>query len=208
MPPRRSPPRWREYAGCATSSAFPREIQRQPRRGDAGPVDGDRRRVRALGPTQLRRARARVDGQFRRARQDRLSGPDQEARRRDRRLARQLPRGCPTASGTAREELLDNTVLERMKRDDDEPTAGDQRAFGGRQTPQQLAEFVVDRDAQGLKDLGRGMLQFPRPRRRNARDHPRELQGRHIRRTWAIDDDGPCDPTRGALLAEMVENVG
>jgi hypothetical protein len=95
-----------------------------------------------------------------------------------------------------------------MKRDDDEPAAGGQRAFGGRQTPQQLAEFVVDRDAQGLKDLGRGMRQFPRPRRRHARDHPRELQGRDIRRTRAIGDDGACDPTRGALLAEMVENVG
>ena len=66
-------------------------------------------------------------------------------------LARQPARGRTPAPRAAREELLDDAVLERVEGHDREPAAGLQHALGRGEAAQQLAELVVDGDAQGLE---------------------------------------------------------
>ena len=85
---------------------------------------------------------------------------------------------------------------------------GARRALGRFEAAQQLAEFVVDGDAQRLEGARRRMGRFARPRRRDAGDHLGELQRRDIGRRLAVGDDGARDAPRGALLAEMKEDVG
>ena len=59
-----------------------------------------------------------------------------------------------------------------------------------------------------LEGARRRMGRFAGPRRRDAGDHPGKLQGRGERLRLAVGDDGARDPARGALLAEMKQNVG
>ena len=52
------------------------------------------------------------------------------------------------------------------------------------------------------------MGELATPRRRDAGDHPGELERRGERLCLAVGDDGARDPPRGALLTEMKQNVG
>ena len=95
-----------------------------------------------------------------------------------------------------------------MKRHDRKATAGLEQPLRGAKAAHEFAELVVDRDAQRLKGARRGMGELAAPRRRDPRDHPGELQRRGERLCLAVGDDGARDPARGALLAEMKQNVG
>ena len=64
------------------------------------------------------------------------------------------------APRTSREELLDDPILERMEGHHGEPPAGLEQPLGRDKAAKQLAELVVDRDAQGLEGPGRGMGQL------------------------------------------------
>src|SRR5438552_10529736 len=56
------------------------------------------------------------------------------------------------------QELLDPAILERVKRYYGEPAAGRQQLLGGGETAVELAQFVVNRDPQGLECPGRRIL--------------------------------------------------
>ena len=60
-------------------------------------------------------------------------------------------------AGAVGDETLDDAVLERMERHHGKPAAGLQHALGGKQRLRQLAELVVDEDAQRLEDARRRM---------------------------------------------------
>ena len=60
-------------------------------------------------------------------------------------------------AGAVGDEALDDAVLERMEGDHGQPAAGLQHALGRKQRPRQLAELVVDEDAQRLEDARRRM---------------------------------------------------
>ena len=85
-------------------------------------------------------------------------GGDRAARslegRRDRLGFRQMPR-LRLLAGAVGDEALDDAVLERMEGDDGQPAAGLQRPLGGKQRAGELAELVIDEDAQRLEDAGR-----------------------------------------------------
>ncbi len=95
-----------------------------------------------------------------------------------------------------------------MKGHHDQPPARLERAFRRFETAQQLAEFVVDGDAQRLKRAGRGMRRLARPGGRDAGDHVGQLARRDVGRAHAVGDDGAGDAPRRALLAEIIEDVG
>ena len=108
------------------------------------------------------------------------------------------------------ERVLDDAVLERVKRDDDEPRALPQAPRRGLEKSIQPFELAVDPDSQRLKRARRRIDAHARrsaPRNRaahNRREPPRRLDGRLASRV----DDGPGDPPREALLAELKDRVG
>ena len=71
----------------------------------------------------------------------------------DRRMARAGRR----AAGAGGHELLDDAVLERMEGHDHQPPARLERGLGRMQRPHQLAELVIDGDAQRLEHPRRRM---------------------------------------------------
>src|SRR5271157_6030808 len=95
-----------------------------------------------------------------------------------------------------------------MEGDDREPAAGTKKPLGSGEATQELAELIVDRDAEGLEGSRRRMCLLPPSRRGDAGDHPGELKGRDEGRRLAVFDDGAGDAARGALLAEMEEHIG
>src|SRR5207249_5976096 len=120
---------------------------------------------------------ARVEGQFLRARPDRL--PVQAA---------QLGLAAADADGEVRradaaalellEEALHDPVLERMEGDHRETPAGSQHLECGRQRFLELAELVVDGDAKSLEHaLGRMAVAESRRRRDRGADDLDELPG-------------------------------
>ena len=83
-----------------------------------------------------------------------------------------------------------------------------QHRLGGEERARELAQFVVDGDAQGLKAARRRVRQFARFGRSDTLDHLGELQGGAIRRRRPVGDDGAGDAPRGALFAIVIEDVG
>src|SRR5437660_10536863 len=102
------------------------------------------------------------------------------------RFRRSVARTLTEAPGALGEEMFHDAVLERMERDHRQTPLGFQNAFGRLESRLELTEFVVHRDAQGLKGACRGMDflrapsqhafgdlgQFARPR-----DRPRSDDG-------------------------------
>src|SRR5690606_2608821 len=91
---------------------------------------------------------------------------------RSRHMARTRP-----LTRTLCEEFLDDAILERMEGDDDETAARFQRAFGGKQRSRQLAELVVDEDAQPLEGAGCRMDFFARVVTNHGSDRLGEILG-------------------------------
>ena len=106
------------------------------------------------------------------------------------------------------EELLDDAVLERVEGHHREAAAGLEEPLGGGEAAHELAELVVDRDAQGLEGARRRMGQLAAPRRGDAGDEPGKLERRGERLRRPVGDDGAGDAAGGALLAEMKQDVG
>src|SRR5581483_9986832 len=105
------------------------------------------------------------------------------------------------------QEVLDDPVFERMKRDDREPAAGAEHRERGGQRRFERAELVVHCDAQCLEDALRGMP-FAEARRCGDRrpDRVHELGGALERLLAAAADDRLCDLPRVTLLAELAED--
>src|SRR6185295_639192 len=96
--------------------------------------------------------------------------------------------------GAPGDERLDDAVLKRMERNDDQPAAGLENAFGGLQRQRQFAELVVDENARGRMNLvGLGA--------HDAADDVGERARGDDRRLGARLDDGASDAARMALLA-------
>ena len=83
---------------------------------------------------------------------------------RHRMIARHLPvecgsmaRGQGGASGFVGHELFDDAVFERMERHNHQLAAFGQHGIGGLERALQLAQFVIDGDAQRLECAGRGV---------------------------------------------------
>ena len=104
------------------------------------------------------------------------------------------------------EELLRDPVLERVKGDDRETSAGTERAHGGLEALLKILELVVDGDAQRLKDTGRGIDAAP-TLRLHARHETAEIVGRKERLPRAAAHDGRGHTTRLGLLAELAERT-
>ena len=90
-----------------------------------------------------------------------------------------------------------------MERNDREPAARRENPLGRFEAAEQLAELVIDHNAQRLEGARRRMGRFARPRRRDAGDHFGELERRDIGRRLAVGDDRAGDAARGALLAAL-----
>ncbi len=105
------------------------------------------------------------------------------------------------------QEVLDPPVFERMERHDGEPPARHQQPLGRLQTAVELAELVVDGDAQRLKGAGRRVEPGLDSRHRGA-DDVGELEGALDRLALSRRDDGSGDPAGKALLAEVADQAG
>src|SRR5581483_11808807 len=164
-----------------------------------------RRRLGALAGAQFGRAGARVAGDLGRVGNDGTLGEDAEARRGLHALRRMTRAGAALAA--RRQERFDDAVLERMKRHRHQPAAGAQDALCGRQRARELAELVVDEDAQRLEGARRRMdVAGARTHRRG--DDVGEPAGRRDRGFAARLDDGAGDRARMTLLAEQEDDVG
>ena len=111
-------------------------------------------------------------------------------------------------AGAELEEALDDAVLERVEGDDGEPAARRERTLGGGEAAGELAELVVDRDAQRLEAAGRGVRLAGLRARQQALDQAGELQRGGEGRAPPVGDDGAGDAAGRALLAVLVEEVG
>ena len=87
-------------------------------------------------------------------------------------------------------ELLDDAILKRMKADHSQLPAGAQGAFRRRQPRDQLAEFVIHPDTDGLKGPGRGVAVARLGTRQAALNDVGQLAGAAQR---ARGDDGAGD---------------
>jgi hypothetical protein len=105
------------------------------------------------------------------------------------------------------EELLDDTILKRMKRHDDETTAFGEKPFRAKQPLQQFLKLVVYGDAQSLEASGRRM-NVAGAIGSDARDHFGQRSCRCERRNLTVVDDGAGDTPRGTLLAVEIQDVG
>ena len=116
---------------------------------------------------------------------------------------REMARAGRCAAAGVGEEAFDDSVFERMEGDDDEATIGFETAFGGGECVDELAELVVDVDAQRLKRPRRGVFIVAFGAAKRALDETGELAGRGDRRIGADSADGAGDGTRSAFLAEI-----
>src|SRR5947208_13346787 len=106
------------------------------------------------GSAQSGGACSRIARDLVRPRADRTARQHGKRRRRAARRRRQMARSARHRAAAAPQEGFDPDVFERMEGDDGEPSARLQQAFGGNQAAVELAELVIDRDAQGLKGAG------------------------------------------------------
>ena len=70
---------------------------------------------------------------------------------------RQMPRSLRLTARALDQELLDDTVLEGMERDDDEAAAWFQDPLCRSKPRTQFAQFIVDVNAERLERAGCGM---------------------------------------------------
>jgi hypothetical protein len=106
----------------------------------------------------------------------------------------------------AREEFLDDPILERMERDHDDPPARAEDAHGRRESMLEVRELVIDRDAESLEDARRG-VDAARPPRLHAGDETAEIVGCPERRFDTATDDRSRDARRLRLLAVLGEDA-
>jgi hypothetical protein len=131
---------------------------------------------------------------------------------REGRITRGLGRGIagPTATGggALREEALHDPVLDGMKRHDGELAARLQRAFGGAEGGDELAQLIIHGDAERLERTRRGVALAWFLARQAALDDARQVQRGLDRCPGALGHDGAGDPARGAFLTVEMDDVG
>src|ERR1700716_514807 len=109
----------------------------------------------ALGGAKSCAAGARVAVYLRRGRTKRPPGKNTQARAVPADAGGEVG-GADAGAQSAREELLDDPILERVKRDDGDPAAGTHDAHRRGERTLEVRELVVDRDADTLEDARRG----------------------------------------------------
>src|SRR5690242_2373372 len=88
-----------------------------------------------------------------------------------------MPRGGRPLRAVA-DEALDDAILERMEGHDDEPAARLQHPFRRDQRARELAELVVDVDAQRLERAGGGVDTVLRLAADHLADDPGQIERR------------------------------
>ena len=118
-----------------------------------------------------------------------------------------MPRraGAPLAQPI--DEPLDPAILQAVEGDQNQPAAGPQQGGRRLEQPLDLAQLVIDRDAQRLEHLGcrraAGLAAAL-----GAGDHGGEVGGGGDRLLGASGDDGPGDAPGLRLVAEVEEELG
>src|SRR5690606_29104743 len=114
------------------------------------------------------------------------------------------PGGLTRAVG---DELLHDPVFERMKGDDHQPAARLERALGCEKSATELAQLVVDEDAQALKRARRWVDLVLRIVAERALDRIGEVAGTLEGTNGAPLFDQPRDAARVALFAEHPDDA-
>src|SRR5262245_18790415 len=117
---------------------------------------------------------------------------------------RQMARAVGLRRRSLPEEAFDQSVLERMERDDDEASSWRQHALGCAKAARQLEKLVVDVDAQRLEGARRGVAAVDLFAPQHTGDELRELNGAGDGPLAPPCDDGAGDGP-GALLLAKVE---
>src|SRR5206468_8152432 len=146
-----------------------------------------------FGGAQLRATSTRVLRHLVVGRHERFSGQDA-----DERLA--------TLEGTQR--VLHDAILERMKCDDDKPSARAQPGGGRLDESIEPFELAVHPDAKRLKRACRRIDPHESAARNRAAHDGREAKGRVDGRVLARLDDGACDATGETLLTVGEDGIG
>ena len=115
--------------------------------------------------------------------------------------------GAAAGLGTVRKEGFDDTILERMKRNHDQPPAGLETPFGCLQGFGEFAELVVHKNAQGLK-RARGRMDVADARTDDGCHDLGKLMRRRDRRNGPCIDDGACNRARMPFFAERENDAG
>jgi hypothetical protein len=149
-----------------------------------------------------------MDGQFGFAGSDGLVRDQLEAGRRAGRDRGSVARTARRPTRALGQERLDDAVFQRVEGDDHQPTARLQHALGGVKTGFQLAQLVIDRDAQTLERAGGGMDLGALAAANGALDHLGQVQGALERALLAAADDEAGDAARGVLLAIDIKDAG
>ena len=164
-----------------------------------------RRRRRAHGRAQLGGARPRIGGDLGIVGLERTAGEALEGCGRRHRLRQMARAVLGTAPGG--QEVLHDPVFERMERDHHQPAARREDALRGGQPLRELAELVVDVEAQRL-ERARRRMDVAGPAMHHAGDDVGERAGGRDRPFAARRDDGAGDGAGAALLAEEKDDVG
>ena len=107
-----------------------------------------------------------------------------------------------------RHGLLDDSVLEGMERDDRKPSLRLQTFKGRLQSSFQLAQLVVDGDAERLEYLARRMTGTSGSRRNRARNDVRQLESGGHGLVLSCRANRLCDTHREFFLAVPCEDFG
>jgi hypothetical protein len=105
--------------------------------------------------------------------------------------------------------LLDQTVFQRMVRNQTDPAPGRQEADKAFQELTQLVKLIVNQDAEGLESAGRRMQAlFPPTGRDGPQDGVHQILGIFQGAQPAGGNDFPGDPAGTALLSIFKQTVG
>jgi len=114
---------------------------------------------------------------------------------------------CPRrAAGGVGHEALDDAILKAVERHHDQPPARIQQGGGLREAAIELAQLVIDGDAQRLKTAGGAVDSGWIARRRPANDGGQPNRA-FDRRQAAFGADGARDPARPSFLSVSMQDL-
>src|SRR5664279_1374137 len=187
-----------------TMSVSSRMSLRKLRKAHEALIKAARGGLRPLAMPELGRTRTGIGVYLARRRRDWLPASESKGWLRRRTLMGKPPGDGPAAPGTLGEKLLDDAILERMKRHHRKPASLFQDSFGRRERMDKFAKFIINGNAERLECACRGMY-LSSFAGHHAGDHSGKRSRRGEGRFRAVYDNRTRNPARRPFLAKIIK---